>query len=291
MAEPVISVVIATRNRADSLRQRLPKLLALSPGLPWELIVVDNGSSDGTAELLAGMAGRLQAVYEPEPGKSRALNRAITAARGELLVFTDDDVDPQPDWLDQLAAAAARHPDIDGFGGRIRVKTSGVPAWVLRSRLRQLLISAHDYGELERPYPPNRFPIGPNMAVRRRALRGIAEPFPVELGPGSAVPVGDEPAFFFRLGFGTAKTSLYVPTAEVRHEPNLAYLALGPALRRCYLGGYSAGLMNARYSSQASPELRGAPVWRKIAATYSWQEFLCSAVRMLGYAAGYRRGR
>jgi glycosyltransferase involved in cell wall biosynthesis len=291
MADPVISVIIATRNRSDSLRRRLPALLALSPGLRWELIVADNGSSDGTAELLAGMADRLRAVHEPRPGKSRALNRAIALARGELLVFTDDDVDPQADWLDELAAAAARHPDVDGFGGRIRVETSGVPAWVLRSRLRQLLVSAHDYGDVECAYPPNRFPIGPNMAVRRRALRGIAEPFPVELGPGAPVPVGDEPAFFFRLGFGTGKASLYVPTAQVRHEPNLAYLALGPALRRSYLGGYSAGLMNARYSAQASPELKGVPVWRKIAATRSWQEFLCSAVRMLGYAAGYRRGR
>ncbi len=290
MEEPEISVIIATRNRADSLRRLLPRLRALSPGLQWELIVADNGSSDGTAELLAGMAGQLRAVHEPQPGKSRALNRAISVARGRLLVFTDDDVEPYPAWLDEFAAAARRHPEVDAFGGRIRIDASGVPGWVLRSRLRQLLTSAHDYGDAEVPYPPNRFPIGPNMAIRRRALGGVADAWPVDLGPGSRIPVGDETAFFHRLGFGSAKGTIYVPTAEVRHQPELSYLTLGRALRRSYLGGYSAGLVNARYPQHARAELTGTPVWRKIAGTRSWRELCCSAVRVLGYAIGYGRG-
>src|SRR4051812_21029824 len=101
MDSPQISVIIATRNRADSLRRLLPRLRAMSPALDWELIVADNGSSDDTAQLLAGMSGLLRAVHEPVPGKSRALNRAMAAAKGELLVFTDDDVEPHPAWLDE----------------------------------------------------------------------------------------------------------------------------------------------------------------------------------------------
>jgi glycosyltransferase involved in cell wall biosynthesis len=285
---PEISVIVATRNRVDALRSLLPRLLTLSPGLAWELVVADNGSTDATAELLAGAKGRLRTVSEPRPGKSRALNTALAAARGNLLVFTDDDIEPHAAWLDELAAAARRHPDVDCFGGRIRIDPAGVPPWVLRSRLNQLLTSAHDLGDAEVPYPPNRFPLGPNMAVRRRALRALPEPWPVDLGPGSGVPVGDETAFFYRLGLGAGKTRIYVPSAEVRHEPNLAYLALRPALRRSYLGGYSIGLMAARYPQQAAPEFRGVPVWRKVAATHSWQEFCCSAVRVLGYAMGFR---
>lgn len=290
MQEPDISVIIATRNRADSLRRLLPRLRALSPQLRWELIVADNGSTDATATVLAGMAGEVRSVFEPQPGKSRALNRAMAAARGELLVFTDDDIEPDSAWLDELAAAARRHPDVDYFGGRIRIDASGVPAWVLRSRLRQLLTSAHDYGDTEAPYPRNRLPIGPNMAVRRRALQGFVDPWPVDLGPGSRVPIGDEMVFFYRLGVRAAKV-MYIPSAEVRHQPQLSYLTLRRALRRSYLGGYSAGMANARYRQHADSEFRGTPVWRKIADTRSWREFCCSAVRVVGYAAGYWRGR
>lgn len=289
MEQPAISVIVATRNRVGALRGLLPRLLSLSPGLDWELIVADNGSTDGTGALLAGVArGRLRAVSEPRPGKSRALNTALAAARGALVVFTDDDIEPHAAWLDEFAAAARRHPEVDCFGGRIRIHEAGVPPWVLRSRLNQLLTSAHDLGDAEVAYPPNRFPLGPNMAVRRRALRGLSDPWPVDLGPGSRVPVGDETAFFYRVGLGAGKTRIYVPKAEVRHEPNLKYLALRPALRRSYLGGYSIGLMAARYPHQAASEFRGVPVWGKVAATRSWQEFCCSALRVLGYAVGLR---
>jgi glycosyltransferase involved in cell wall biosynthesis len=287
---PQISVIIATRNRAASLRSLLPKLLAQSPGVPWELIIADNGSNDGTAAVVGEMADRVVTVFEPRPGKSRALNRAIAAARGELLVFTDDDVEPHPRWLAELAAAARRHAQADCFGGRIRVDSADVPAWVIQSRLSQLLTSAHDYGEVEAPYPPSRLPIGPNMAVRRRALQGIEDPWPVDLGPGCRVPVGDETAFFYRLGQGAAKPPIYVPSAEVRHRPQRSYLTLGQALRRACLGGYSAGLVNARYPLHAQAQLVGVPIWHKIAGTRSWREFLCAALRVFGYVAGYTRG-
>lgn len=288
---PAISVIISTRNRAESLRRLLPRLLGLSPGLAWELVVADNGSTDDTAKVLGGMTGRLRTVLEPRPGKSRALNRAMAAARGELLVFTDDDVEPDPAWLDELAAAARRHPDVDCFGGRINIDASGVPEWVLRSRLRQLLTSGHDYGDTEGPYPANRFPIGPNMAVRRRALQGREDLWPVDLGPGSPIPVGDETAFFYRLGQGAARTRIYVPNAQVRHQPQAGYFGLGPALRRSWLAGYSSGFANARYREQAGAELKGAPVWQKVAATRSWREFCCSSVRLLAYVTGYATGR
>jgi glycosyltransferase involved in cell wall biosynthesis len=284
-------VILATRDRAASLQRLLPRLLSLSPGLSREVIVADNGSRDGTPALLASLAPAVRAVHEPLPGKCRALNRAVAVARGELLVFTDDDVEPDDAWLDALAAAAARHPDVECFGGRIVVDPHAVPAWVLRSRLRQLLTSAHDFGEEEGPYPANRFPIGPNMALRRRALRGITDPFPVDLGPGTRVPVGDETAFFYRLGLGGGQPRMYVPSAKVRHDPPASYFDLPAALRRALLGGYGAGLVNGRYPEQARNELVGVPLLGKVAGTRSWRELLCSGVRLAGYLGGYARGR
>lgn len=291
MPAPRISVVLATRNRVDSLRQLLPRLLALSPALDWQLVVADNGSSDGTAAYLASLSSaKVAVVREPRPGKCRALNRALHAAAGDLLVFTDDDVEPEDGWLEALAGAAARHPEAACFGGRILVDPAGVPGWVMRSRLRQLLTSAHDFGDAEAPYPPNRMPIGPNMAVRRSALQARHDPFPEDMGPGTAIPVGDETAFFYRLGLGSGR-AIYVPSARVRHRPEAGYFRLPAALRRSYLAGYGAGFVNATHVALAAPELGGGVFLRKAATTRSLREALCSAVRVLGYMLGYRSGR
>jgi hypothetical protein len=287
-----LSVVLATRNRARSLEAALARMRALSPGLDWELIVVDNGSSDDTAQVLARTASeRLRALHEPLPGKGRALNRGIAAARGELLAFSDDDVEPEAGWLDELAGAALRHPQADVFGGRIVVEADAVPGWIRRSRnLQEILITEHDLGDRERPYPPNRFPHGPNMAVRRRALEGVAAPWATDLGPGCSVPVGDERSFFCRIGQGGGKARIYVPTAIVRHHPPAHQLRFVPALRRCYWGGYSGGLLRARHPESMEPESR-APAWALLARTRSLQELACVAVRAVGYLNGRREGK
>src|SRR3954447_809353 len=90
-----VSVVICTRNRAASLRSTLDALagVALPDGWSIELVVGDNGSTDGTCEVvknasLRGMEGRY--VREEMPGKSRAYNRGISEARGRVMLFTDD---------------------------------------------------------------------------------------------------------------------------------------------------------------------------------------------------------
>jgi glycosyltransferase involved in cell wall biosynthesis len=77
----------------------------------WRLLVVDNGSTDGTAELLASYSRLcLRRLHEPQPGKNRALNRALAEALAMpfdidgLFVFTDDDATPAPDWLLQWHA-------------------------------------------------------------------------------------------------------------------------------------------------------------------------------------------
>ncbi len=286
---PAVSLLIATRNRAASLHALLARLERLSPALDWELVVADNGSSDATPQVLAeaGRAARLRAVHEPVAGKSRALNRALRVARGELIVFTDDDIEPHPDWLDELAMAARRHPDVDCFGGRIRVAESAVPAWVRKSRnLQEILTSEHDCGDIEGPYPPNRFPIGPNMAVRRRALEGIADPWPIDTGPGSALPVGDEMAFWLRIGQGAGRRRIYVPSALVFHTPDAGNLTLCGSLRRAYRGGYSGALVQRRYGTVRERAAGLKSVWARAAGTRSLRELLCVGARAAGVAMG-----
>lgn len=110
----MITVLIATRNRAGILEQVLDSYTRLrSPAGGWETIVVDNGSVDSTPDIVQRFAGRLPVTYvaEPQAGKSRAVNAGLRHAKGNLTLFTDDDILPTPDWLVHYASAAASQPD------------------------------------------------------------------------------------------------------------------------------------------------------------------------------------
>src|SRR5690606_2409380 len=99
----MLTVAICTWNRSFLLARTLEQLGALivPPGLRWELLVVDNASSDDTSQVLQGYLGRLplRVVREERPGLSNARNAAIRAARGEYIIWTDDDVLVAPGWL------------------------------------------------------------------------------------------------------------------------------------------------------------------------------------------------
>lgn len=104
----MISVVIATKDRASYLARAVDSLVAQKGAPPFEVVVVDNGSTDGTRAVADAAAARLALtyVYEAEPNRGAARNRGIARACGETVVFVDDDV-----WLPEgfLAAHAAAH--------------------------------------------------------------------------------------------------------------------------------------------------------------------------------------
>ena len=118
-----VTVVICTWNRAELLDRTLAqfKMLELPPHLRWELLVVNNRCTDDTDKVISRYDGALpiRRLYEDEPGKSHAANRAIDEAKGDLLVWTDDDVLVQPNWLVAYVKAAAAYPDVSVFGGTI----------------------------------------------------------------------------------------------------------------------------------------------------------------------------
>jgi GT2 family glycosyltransferase len=110
-----ISIVVPTRNRAARLHALLASLAA-QDGPRFEVIVVDNASSDRTLAVVgeadAELDAHIRAIHLPQPlGPAVARNRGWQSARGELVVFTDDDVVAQPGWLDAIAAAHERDPD------------------------------------------------------------------------------------------------------------------------------------------------------------------------------------
>ena len=168
------SLIIATYNRADYLRNTLVSLSALTTAESWEVIVVDNNSNDATRSVVEEAAGwfpvDLRYLFEPEQGKSAALNTAIRAARGEVLAFTDDDVQVETDWLDRAWEALERH-GCDFVGGKVLPIWQGPrPEWLPdRGGQHWAVIALLDYG----PEPiklVNRSPLGVNMAIRREAF-------------------------------------------------------------------------------------------------------------------------
>src|SRR3954468_20817376 len=124
MDAPVVSVVLPTHGRAGYLGVALDSLAAQDLQEPWELLVVDDGSSDGTAELLAER-GTPTLRFDPPRGLNAARNAGVRATSGELIAFTDDDVRVPPGWLRALVAGARRHPGADAFGGPIPARLQG----------------------------------------------------------------------------------------------------------------------------------------------------------------------
>ncbi len=119
-----ITVVLCTYNRCQTLRRALDSAAGLTvpESVHWEILVVDNNSDDQTREVVQEFSsrypGRFRYLFEPQPGKSYALNAGIREARGDVLAFMDDDVTVEPTWLQNLTAAL-HDGEWAGAGGRI----------------------------------------------------------------------------------------------------------------------------------------------------------------------------
>lgn len=260
---PDVSVVICTWNRDRLLDRTLEGLAALrvAPGLAWELLVVDNGSEDGTAGVLAKHARRLplRVVEEPERGLSRARNRGLDEARGELVLWTDDDVRADPGWLSEIVLAARRFPDQAIFGGTVDPWfETAPPAWIRRN-LDQLegTFAIRRFGPAVRLFRDGEAPFGANMAVRSDAIGD--ERFRTDLGRiGTDLLSGEESEFLARIRARTGTRGVWVGTARVEHWVPRA------RLRAAYVGRYFEGLGRTHVVTHGIPRGRalfGVPVW------------------------------
>ena len=214
-----VTVTIATRNRADALRTTLDSLRRQKLGeLSWQVIVVDNGSSDDTADVLASAGQHLPLItlFEPSPGKNRALNAALDAATGDLLVFTDDDIVADPAWLQRLSAAATRWPDINIFGGLITPAfPADTPDWLRDPEFPHARWTWGTYAPRQDEGPTRETPLGPNLAFRRAVLDGVQ--WDESIGPqGTSFAMDSEVELLMRLA-RRGELFVFVPDARVKH--------------------------------------------------------------------------
>jgi glycosyltransferase involved in cell wall biosynthesis len=217
---PFITVIICTRDRAASLRRALESLVVAAGGVTreWELLVVDNGSSDETPKVTASFADRLplRRVFEGQAGLSNARNAGVRESRGEYIVWTDDDVVVDPDWLSAWTAGIEDRPDCAVFGGRaLPVYEEPVQQWFVENEqhLRSLL-AVRDSCEW-REVDSRRLPYGLNYAIRAREQR--RHPYDPALGVAPGRRLGGEEVAVIREILATGGRGCWVWGATVRH--------------------------------------------------------------------------
>jgi glycosyltransferase involved in cell wall biosynthesis len=169
--EPAISVVIATRNRAHYLPEVLQCLAVQECDDAFEVVIIDNGSADSTPSLLDDWCRRdprFRTACEPRPGLSRAKNAGIRMARGNLLIFTDDDMRLDPNWIESYRGFFALHGDALTLAGGpvvpIPNDLGDWPTWLDRHALADA--GSLDYRE-QRELRRFEYVWGGNMAVPR----------------------------------------------------------------------------------------------------------------------------
>jgi Glycosyl transferase family 2 len=264
----LVTVAVCTRNRACSLAHTLGSLAAMAPpGAPWDVLVIDNASTDGTRGVVEGFAGRLplRLEAEPLPGLSHARNRAVAGARGRYIAWTDDDVVVGRDWLAGYARAFARWPQAALFGGPVTpVLLPPVTAWVQDNMaLLAHPLGARAFGPVPLPLSSaaDRLPFGANFAVRTADQRRF--PYDPALGAGPLRRLAEETAVFEAM-LAAGGTGWWVPDSAVAHmiPPERQTVA---ALRRYYA---AAGATDAHRHGAAGPRLFGVPrwLWRRAAA-------------------------
>jgi glycosyltransferase involved in cell wall biosynthesis len=230
MERPFVTIVVPTRNRARLLGDALASLLVQDyPRDRYEIVVVDDGSTDGTAEVVLRSAKRagppkVGLIRQPHRAVDAARNRGVAAAAGSLIAFLDDDEVAPTGWLSTLIHAAHRYPEADCFGGPYRLRFEGRTPRLCSACVP--LEGAVDRGEEERLVD---WVDGGNMMIRPRAFEHVGG-FDESMLHYGAIEWMDR---FVRAG----GRIVYLPDAWIVHRRTTEMLRLRNRLRRAFANG------------------------------------------------------
>ncbi len=238
-----VTVVVATCNRPDNLRNCLLSLQRLRTARPVQIVVVDNRPAAGSATPVVREFPGVELVEEPRPGSSYARNAGIAAARGEFIAMTDDDMRVDEDWLERLLVPFAR-ADV------VAVTGNTLPARVETAAERHF----ETYGGFGRGFEPAVFDTAWFQRFRRRAVPTwhiggsgnaafrtslFSDPtiglFDERLGSGVPTGVGEDTKLFYDI-LHAGSTIVYEPAAIAWHHHRVTMAEL-----RRQLYGYSKG--------------------------------------------------
>jgi glycosyltransferase involved in cell wall biosynthesis len=223
------SVIVCTYNRAGNLPRCLGALARQQgvEAIAWEVVVVDNNSTDGTRTEVERLARELpitiRYAHEPQQGLNYARNTGIRVSSGTYFSYVDDDIEVNPRWLASLYRCFVAH-DADAVGGRIHLDPNiTLPKWIRDDETKGFL-GFQDYGD--EPFAMDgrkRYPYGGNMAFHRRVVEriGTFNPLLGRKGAGrkrSELFKGAETDYFHRLADSGPVCIRYEPAAIVYHQ-------------------------------------------------------------------------
>lgn len=274
-----ITVAICTWNRCSLLRKTLERLTQCSPPPPgaWEVVVVNNNSTDDTAVVAEGFEDKLplRVLLETDLGLSNARNTALRAARGEYVVWTDDDVLVDRNWLTRYLAAFDEYPDAEFFGGTIDPWFEGrPPSWLEQTvNLTEGAFAIRQQGDAVFRIGRGTLPFGANMVLRRSAVPENA--FDPALGRQGKGMVSGEESKLLAAMVDRGSEGWWIPDARVRHFIPRARQTT-KHLRSYFFGhGYGKELL---HPSRGDRKLAQVPlwVWRQ-ALDATWRYAACRA--------------
>jgi glycosyltransferase involved in cell wall biosynthesis len=255
-----VTVILCTYNRCQGLAKTLESVAAsaLPDSVDWEVLVVDNNSTDGTRAVVDDFSrrypGLFRYVFEPQPGKSFALNTGVREARGDVLAFMDDDVTVERTWLQNLSTPL-KGGEWAGTGGRtLLAEAFSPPGWLAfaeRYNFVAILAAVFDLGDS--PCELDRAPYGANMAFRKEMFEKYGL-FRTDLGPSPnrQIPRPNEDAEFGRRLMAAGERLRYEPSAIVYHP------VIQDRVRKEYFVGWWFDYGRAQIREKG----RRPPVWR-----------------------------
>ena len=215
------TVIVCSYNRAESLRDTLAALLAQStaPARAWEVIVVDNNSPDHTRDVVEQVQRGwplLRYEFEGAQGLSHARNHGIACARGEVILFTDDDVLPEPDWLETTLEGMARHGALACGGYIAPIWEAPPPAW-LTERFYGFLAVRTGRSDEHPITDPSDAPFGANMALCKKVFDRVGL-FDTERGRKGKVLASGEDGEMFERVLAAGMKVVFLGASRVHHK-------------------------------------------------------------------------
>lgn len=264
-----LTVLICTWNRCRRLGETLDSLARVSvpDGLRWDVLVIDNNSTDDTAAAVRDRARSypvpLRYGFEPRQGKSWAMNTGLAACTSPIVAFADDDIEVGREWLTAITTSFSEHRDVAYIGGRVDpIWEAPCPSWFAGTgKTLWGTVAILDYGDEPFVFEDRRkIPIGANFAIRRSTVERVGG-FDTVLGRNSEqILLGQElPEFFARVRLAGLR-GLYVPAMSVRHHVPARRLTPDYVRRWWYGKGVSRARMEAMHPvTELGLDLRRVP--------------------------------
>lgn len=283
--QALISVIVCTRNRGRQLAGTLESLGRQDYAGPWELVVVDNGSTDDTPAVLEAFGQdcpfELRVVREPVAGLSRARNRGLANARGEIVAYTDDDCYPREDYLTAITRRFGEDA-IDFGGGRVLLFDPSDQRVTIQERDTPATLEPGTFIQSGLIH-------GANMIARRSALLDL-QGFDERLGAGTAFKSGEDTDMLRRLVL-SGRRGAYDPRIVVFHHHGRKTVEAAQALERGYRCGFGSCML--KYTLNPSTRSEYARMWywrlRKTDLGDIARELLAAAQFYVKYGPGWKR--